>query len=220
MTHDDAVENAADEGSQDPTTYWEERYAERDRIWSGRPNTALVDTTGDLPPGRALDLGCGEGGDAVWLAERGWSVTAVDISSTAIERGRTAAEERGLTGIDWVAADLSRWLPEGEFDLVSACFLHSTVELPRTEILRRMAAVVRPGGHLLVVGHAAPPPWSKHRNHHDHDLLDPAGELRELALAPGSWETVICESRGRDATGPDGEHAHLDDTVVLVRRSA
>jgi SAM-dependent methyltransferase len=214
MTHHDA-----DEGTQDPTTYWQQRYAERDRIWSGRPNTALVDTVGDLAPGRALDLGCGEGGDALWLAERGWQVTAVDIADNAVERGRSAAAERGVTGIDWVVADLSRWLPEGDFALVSACFLHSTVELPRAEILQRMAAVVRPGGHLLVVGHAAPPPWSKHANHHEHDLLDPTAELRQLALAPGSWQTVVCESRAREATGPEGEQATLEDTVVLVRRT-
>jgi ubiquinone/menaquinone biosynthesis C-methylase UbiE len=211
-------EHGTHESAQDPTTYWEERYAERDRIWSGNPNQSLVETVGELSPGRALDLGCGEGGDALWLARQGWAVTAVDISSTAVERGRAAATERGVDGIEWVAADLSRWLPEGEFDLVSACFLHSTVELPRTEILRRMADVVVPGGHLLVVGHAEPPPWSRHRDHHDHDLLSPAGELRELALAAGSWETVVSETRERAATGPDGEQATLEDTVVLLRR--
>lgn len=205
----------------DPTEHWHQRYAERDRVWSGEPNRALVETVGDLAPGRALDLGCGEGGDAVWLAERGWSVTAVDIAGNAVERGRAAAAERGLNDIDWVVADLGSWQPSGRYDLVSACFLHSTVDLPRTEILQRMAGSVAAGGHLLVVGHAEPPPWSAHRHHHSpEDFPTPSGELVELALAPGSWETVVCEAREREATGPDGEQATLEDTVVLVRRSS
>lgn len=205
---------------QDPTTHWQQRYAERDRIWSGNANHGLVETVGDLTPGRALDLGCGEGGDALWLAEHGWRVTAVDIAGTAVERGRAAATERGITNIDWVVADLGTWQPDGEFDLVSACFLHSTVELPRTGILRRMAGAVAPDGHLLVVGHAAAPPWSKHRHHHKpEDFPTPAQQLAELELEQEAWEPVVCETCGRAATGPDGEQAHLEDSVVLVRRS-
>lgn len=208
--------NEADE----TTAHWNARYAERERIWSGAPNAALVASVADLSPGRALDLGSGEGADSAWLAERGWQVTGVDVSTTAAERARALVAERGLDDrVEIVVADLARWLPQGDVDLVSACFLHSTVELPRTAILRRMADVVRPGGHLLVVGHAAPPPWSRHHDHHEHELLTPAGELTELALAAGSWETVICESREREATSPDGDVATLEDTVVMVRRT-
>jgi SAM-dependent methyltransferase len=203
----------------DTAAHGNARYGERERIWSGAPNAALVSCVAELAPGRALDLGCGEGADSAWLAERGWRVTGVDVSTTAAERARALAAERGVAdSVEIVVGDLSRWLPEGDFDLVSACFLHSTVELPRTEILRRMADVVRPGGHLLVVGHAAPPPWAEHDDHHDH-LLTPAGELTELALAGGSWETVVCESREREATTPDSDVVTLEDTVVMVRRT-
>ncbi|MGN6252981.1 MAG: SAM-dependent methyltransferase [Marmoricola sp.] len=206
--------------ADETTAHWNARYDERDRIWSGAPNAALVATVSDLAPGRALDLGCGEGADSAWLAERGWRVTGVDVSTTAAERARALMTERGLADrVDIVVADLSRWLPEDDVDLVTASFLHSTVELPRTEILRRTADVIRPGGHLLVVGHAAPPPWSQHSDHHDHEWLTASAELAELALAPGAWETVVCESREREATGPDGQAATLEDTVVLVRRT-
>lgn len=202
------------------TAHWNARYAERDRIWSGAPNAALVSAVTDLTPGSALDLGCGEGADSVWLAEQGWQVTGVDVSTTAAERARALAEERGQSErVEIVVADLSRWLPQYDVDLVSACFLHSTIELPRTEILRRTAEVVRPGGHLLVVGHAAPPPWSKHSDHENHEWLSASAELAQLALAPGAWETVLCESREREATTPDGEAVTLEDTIVMVRRT-
>lgn len=119
--------------------------------------------------------------------------------------------------------DLATWTPPEAYDLVSACFLHSHVEFPRAEVLQRAAAAVAPGGHLLVVGHAEPPPWSNQRHdgnghHHDHDLLTPAQELAALDLDKTDWETVLCEANSRQATGPDGESAVLEDTVVLVRR--
>lgn len=206
--------------TDETTAHWNARYGERDRIWSGAPNAALVASVAELPAGRALDLGCGEGADSAWLAERGWQVTGVDVSTTAAERARALMVERSLQDrVEIIVADLSRWLPEDDYDLISACFLHSTVELPRTEILRRVAEAVRPGGHLLVVGHAAPPPWSKHSDHDDHVWLTASAELAELALAPGAWETVVCESREREATTPDGDVATLEDNVVMVRRT-
>jgi SAM-dependent methyltransferase len=202
-------------------TFWNDRYAERAQIWSGRPNTALVTEVEGLAPGRALDLGCGEGGDSVWLAEHGWRVTAVDIAANAVARGRDAAATRGIDEgrIGWLVEDLATWTPPGPYDLVSACFLHSPVDFPRTEVLRRAAAALAPGGHLLVVGHSEPPPWSRHRHEDDdHRFLTPAEEVAELALDPSAWETVVCESRTRDAVGPDGEQATLDDSIVLLRR--
>ena len=111
---------------------WEEHYADRDRVWSGRVNVRLAEVAESLPPGRALDLGCGEGGDAMWLAERGWHVTAVDISQTALDRAAADARSRNLLErIDFQRHDLPDTFPEGVFDLVSAQFLHSTVELDR-----------------------------------------------------------------------------------------
>ncbi|MDA8275997.1 MAG: class I SAM-dependent methyltransferase [Actinomycetota bacterium] len=222
-THEDAPVDAA--------AFWEDRYAERRRIWSGEPNAALVDAASRLQPGRALDLGCGEGGDAVWLAEQGWQVTGVDISATAAARCRALAAERGIADdrVTWLVCDLATWDPTDRYDLVTSCFLHSPVDFPRAAVLRRAAAAVAPGGHLLVVAHADPPPWSR-RNHHGvegvggghhhgpHDFPSPDDERAELGLDDGDWDIVVSEVRSRETTGPDGEQATLRDTVTLARR--
>lgn len=200
--------------------FWEERYASESRVWSGRANTVLVEVCGDLLPGRALDLGCGEGGDAIWLAQHGWQVTAVDIASTAIERGRAAAQAAGVAddAIEWVAQDLADWSAADDYDLVSAFFLQSPITLPREQILRRAAAAVAPGGRLLVVSHAAAPPWARELHKHHHEFPTPAQDLAALELPTGEWDVLAAEVRQRAATGPDGRAAQLDDTVVLVRR--
>lgn len=204
--------------TDEATRYWEQRYNERDRIWSGEPNAALVTIAADLPPGRALDLGCGEGGDACWLAGHGWRVTAVDVSARAVERGRALAAERGVADrIEWVVADLAGWQPTGEYQLVTSCFLHSPIDFPRTEVLRRAAATVASGGHLLVVGHAEPPPWSRYHGH-EHHLPTPEEDLADLALDGSAWVPEVVEVRERPATGPEGQQATLRDSVVLVRR--
>jgi SAM-dependent methyltransferase len=249
----DATGEPAEPSETEATAFWEGRYRERDQIWSGRPNRALVDVIGsaDIAPGRALDLGSGEGADSIWLAEQGWQVTGVDISATALGRAAAHSSDRGIAGdtISWVHADLAEWSAEREsFDLVSACFLHSPVAFPREEVLRRAAGAVAPGGYLLVVGHAAFPPWSATHHgdadagadadrapaghgeghgteggghSHDHDdLPTPAHVLESLSLPEGTWETVIAENRSREATGPDGQTAVLDDAILLIRRRA
>lgn len=200
-----------------PADFWEDRYASEERVWSGKVNHALVQVASVLTPGRALDLGCGEGGDVVWLAEHGWDATGVDISTTATRRAADAARAGGVPddGIHFVAADLSTWSPTGTYDLITASFLQSPVELPRADILRRMVDHVTPGGHLLVVAHAAMPPWAKNPSHH-HSFPTPDEEVAALGL--DGWTTEIAEVRSREATGPDGQLATLDDTVVLVRR--
>lgn len=207
-----------DHANEDPATYWETRYRERGQSWSGRPNAALVAEAGDLTPGRALDLGCGEGGDAIWLAQQGWTVTAVDISPAAIAWGSAHAETAGVgERIAWVAADLADWRAEGHFDLVSSQFLHSPVELPREQILRRAATAVVPGGVLLVIGHDDFPPWSSHPPE-EVDLPTADEVLVSLALTPGGWTVLRSALVPREATGPDGTVATLNDTVLTVRR--
>jgi SAM-dependent methyltransferase len=201
-----------------PAEYWEQRYAGAGPIWSGRPNAALVALTSRLGSGRAVDLGCGEGGDAIHLAESGWRVTAVDISPTAVSRGRVAADARGLADrIEWIAADLATWqVPDG-VELVSACFLQSTHELDRDGILRRAAARLAIGGRLLVVAHAQMPPWSPHAG---DPGITPESDLAALALDPTAFEAEVAEIREREARGPDGQPGVLEDSVVLVRRVA
>jgi SAM-dependent methyltransferase len=139
--------------------YWNGRYNEWAAMWSGRVNPILAREASILTPGTALDLGCGEGGDAIWLAHSGWKVTAVDVSTTALDRAHNHAAAAGVgENIQWQHQDLAEGFPSGEFDLVSAQFLHSPIEMPRGEILRRAAAAVAPGGSLLVVGHFGAPP--------------------------------------------------------------
>jgi SAM-dependent methyltransferase len=206
------------EPNPEAKTYWEEHYGERERIWSGRVNVQLAAVVGELPVGRALDLGCGEGGDAVWLAERGWNVVAVDVSETALVRATGEAEARGvLDRIDFQRHDLSDTFPDGTFDLASAQFLHSTVRLERPAILRKAAAAVAPGGLLVVVDHAAPPPFSK-KVPHDHPFPSPEEVLAELDLPVAEWDRVRVDVIERDGTGPDGEPFTWRDNLMVLRR--
>ncbi|MFE1173203.1 class I SAM-dependent methyltransferase [Streptomyces sp. NPDC058773] len=210
MTHDATVPDAE---------YWDARYAQSDRMWSGRPNSALVREAGDLAPGRALDLGCGEGADAIWLAERGWRVTAVDISAVALGR---AAEHAAATAaadrIDWQRHDLGSSFPAGRFDLVTAQFLHSHDAMPREEILQRAAAAVAPGGVLLIVGHAGMPAWDPES---DVPLPTPDEVVESLRLPDGEWELLRCEEHPSFRTDHDGNpDPRTDNTVKLRRRTA
>lgn len=195
--------------------FWQDLYGERPQVWSGKVNAALEQRAADLPSGRALDLGCGEGADALWLSERGWAVTAVDISATALGRAQAEADRRALV-VTWRQQDLAEALPSGPYDLVSAQFLHSPVTLARADVLRRAAAEVAPGGSLLVVGHAAAPPWSNHEP--DPALMPSAATvLLELGL-DDEWVVLESDHVLRAATGPDGEETELLDSVVLARR--
>lgn len=220
--HDDQRQHRghehADDSPQDPAAFWEARYAGSERVWSGRANATLVSVAAELAPGSALDLACGEGADVLWLAEHGWHATGVDISTTALERGRAAAAAAGLTErATFLAADLSDWQPTASYDLVTSSFLHSPVALAREEILARAAQAVAPGGHLLVVAHAAAPPWARH---HLHDRFPtPQEDVAALVGDSPEWTVVIAEVRVRQGQTPDGEPAELEDGVVLLRRA-
>lgn len=201
--------------------FWEDRYSGTGAVWSGRVNKVLSDVAGELRPGRALDLGCGEGGDAVWLARHGWTVTGVDISPTATARGAMAATAAGIgpDRIEFLAANLATWTTEAKYDLVTASFLQSPIEIPRGEILRRAASFVAPDGRLLVVAHAAAPSWAPPEMTHGHLFPSPAEDLAALAL-DDDWSVLAAETRDRAVTSPEGEPATLADSVVLVHRAA
>jgi thioredoxin reductase/SAM-dependent methyltransferase len=198
--------------------YWDGRYAAGERMWSGEPNDVLVREIAGLSPGRALELGCGEGADAVWLADRGWQVTAVDVSEVALRRAAAHAEEAGVADrIDWQRHDLAVSFPAGTFDLVSAHFLHSPGDLPREEILRTAAGAVAPGGVLLIVGHAGPPPWEE--NPHPEVHLPTTKEVLDaLDLPTGAWEVQVSGEHKRTQTGPDGEPVTRTDNALRLRR--
>lgn len=195
--------------------FWEEFYAE-ERLGSGRANPALVEIAGPLTPGRALDLGCGEGSDAIWLAEQGWQVTAADVSATVL--GRAAARAGDTDAITWEQHDFAVSLPSGEYDLVSAQFLQSPVAFARAEVLRAAASRVAPGGLLLVVGHAAAPSWA-HEIPQDYVFPTPGGDLADLGLDQMLWRTVHADTRSRQALGPDGTAGTMRDSVVAVVRA-
>jgi len=197
--------------------FWDDRYAGGERTWSGRHNVRLVEVADDLPPGRALDLGAGEGGDARWLAEKGWEVVAVDVSQVALDRAAAHTPDLPIT---WRQADLRTWTPEpdlGPFDLVTTCYLH----LPppgHPRLLGLLDGVVRPGGTLVHVGH--------HRDDIESagrwdmaELMRPAAEIA-ADLDPATWEVVRADdpTRVEHSHHHDGGHAHVRDTVVVARR--
>lgn len=215
MTDDDATTPAPTDAE-----LWDDRYRESDRIWSGNPNTVLVREVEGLKPGRALDLGCGEGADAVWLARWGWRVTATDISRVALERAAVHAAEAGVSDrVDWQWHDLGATFPEGEYDLVSAQFLHSMGDLPREEILRRAARAVAPGGVLLIVGHAGFPHWEQNP---DPSVRFPTPDevLASLELPDGAWEVLLSDEHERVQNDPDGNPTTRTDNALKVRRTA
>ncbi|MEU8816855.1 class I SAM-dependent methyltransferase [Actinoplanes sp. NPDC048796] len=186
---------------------WDARYAESDRVWSGNPNVVLVREVSDLPPGRALDLGCGEGADAIWLARRGWQVTAVDVSGVALERARSHA---GDLSIDWQRRDLVQDFPPGEYDLVSCQFLYHWGEFDRAAVLRRATAAVAPGGILLIEGHMDDP-----SNRHTGLVLETPAEIVALLRLGEGWETLRAEEHPREHNG-----LIRTDSTVKLRRGA
>ena len=197
--------------------FWEGHYQGHERRWSGKPNPALVDVAGSLPAGTALDLGCGEGGDAIWLAGLGWRVTAVDVSATALDRASTKATRVGVEGlIDFQQHDLAHTFPGGAFDLVSAQYLQSPIEFPRERVLQAAARAVAPGGLLLVVTHASAPSWSWANP--NTRFPTPEEALAALELDPKPWRTERLGAPERETTGPNGQSATVTDNVIALRR--
>jgi SAM-dependent methyltransferase len=199
--------------------FWDERYRSAERVWSGNPNPQLVAEVAGRPPGRALDVGCGEGADAIWLAREGWSVLAADISGVALERAARHARDtdpEAAARIEWQQVDLLAQPPApGRFDLVSAQFLQLPPQ-PRTRLFTALAAAVRDGGMLLVVGH------------HPSDLASgvPRPPMPALFYTPAeiaglldrSWTVQACEARPRPARTPDGAEVTIHDTVLVATR--
>jgi SAM-dependent methyltransferase len=211
---------SADEAPAFDAAFWDERYASSPTLWSGHVNAVIRDETAALAPGRALDVGCGEGGDALWLAEQGWHVVGVDVSQVAVDRAAARAAELGLDArATFEVRDLMAWTPPAEtFDLVTAAFIH----LPssdRRPVYARLAAAVAVGGTLVVAAHhpsdvgvVPRPPLP--------DLFFTAEDLAaDLAAGPGEWAAEVVEARPRAATH-DGHDVTVHDTVLRARRLA
>ncbi|MFT4200996.1 class I SAM-dependent methyltransferase [Gordonia sp. (in: high G+C Gram-positive bacteria)] len=221
-THHHGDQPESIDPATNPREFWEEFYGGGKRPWSGKPNAILVDeASGVDASGRsALDLGCGSGADAIWLAQQGWAVTAVDIAGAALAVGREHAREAGVPdgAIDWRRCDLSTDFPAGSWDLISVSYLHSKVALERTQILRKAVAAVKPGGSLVVVGHWAMPDW---RSPDDPPLFPSADEvLADLGVGGSAeWTVVSTGEREVAMSDPDGNPSSRTDTVVHVRRA-
>jgi SAM-dependent methyltransferase len=229
---DDAATRPEDQPKQSSAEAWDERYRSAPKLWSGKPNPQLVREAAGLRPGRALDLGCGEGADAIWLAQQGWTVTAVDVSAVALERA--AAHEKSAldresvhaegpdaipSRIHWQQCDLEEWQPGEKFDLVSSQFLHSRT-MGWQEPLRTAASAVKPGGTLLIVGHHPDmlPPWGTATHTTPDMFYTPAQLVEELGLHSPEWQLEISTTRDRVVADPEGREAIIGDTVLRATR--
>ena len=196
---------------------WDERYAGSAAIWSGKVNLRLAEQVEHLTPGHALDIGCGEGGDAFWLAEHGWTVLAVDVSTVAVQRAASHAPADVRERITWQQADILSWQPPAAaFDLVSMQYLHLPLAKFVT-VAQRLTSAVRPGGSLLVVNHDLQD-HAGVRSHHPVELFMTLEQIVG-ALDASAWRVETQESLAREATMPDGTQAVIHDAIVrAVRR--
>ena len=192
---------------------WNRRYEGSELVWTASPNRFLVQEAGHLPPGRALDVACGEGRNAVWLAEAGWDVTASDFSEVGLAKGARLADARGVF-VKWVLADVrSHDAGRGAFDLVIVLYLHLQAA-DRRSALHRAAAAVAPGGLLVRVGHDSSNLTEGHGGPQDPAILFTAEEV--AAELPG-LQIERTERVRRPVDTPDGEVEAID-ALVRARR--
>lgn len=197
---------------------WEQRYAGDAQTWSGRANPRLVELASTLTPGTALDVGCGEGGDVVWLAQQGWHATGADFSRNGLARAARHAEQAGVADrVDWWQVDARRFDAQGRtFDLVTSHYLHPP-DGGMVEVTRRLATAVAPGGHLLVVGHALHSMPGAHDGHDDQRTRAMFAVEDLLPALPADMEVLIAEERPRRLVR-EGRAVDVADVTLAARR--
>ena len=192
---------------------WDSRYTESEQVWSLAPNVFVVEHTEALEPGRALDLAAGEGRNAIWLAERGWSVTAVDFSVVGLEKGRRRDR---LDAVTWAEADVTEWVPPpASFELVVVCYLHLSAH-DRQIVHRGAADAVADGGVLVVVGHDLENLTAGHGGPQDAEVLFNADDV--VADLDGSGLNVVTAGQRRRHVETDAQPAEAIDVVVRAER--
>jgi SAM-dependent methyltransferase len=194
--------------------FWDERYSGTELVWTDRPNIFVERETAALRPGTVLDLAAGEARNAIWLAERGWTATAVDFSAVGLEKGRQLATQRGVS-VEFIEADATTFTSEVTYDLVMVIYL----QLPphnRTAALERAVAAVAADGHLLVVAHDADNLRDGVGGPQDPNLLYSVAEVTDLVEAAGCT-ILVAEQARRTVTTPEGPRDAID-TVVHARR--
>lgn len=197
---------------QDGEPDWDAVYNDEDRIWSGNPNSTLVALAADLPVGRGVDVGCGEGADSIWLATRGWTVSGLDPSGVALDRARAAAA-RLDADVDWVHAGLAdAGLPPESFDLVSVFY----PALPKkgSEAVAAVVGLVAPGGTLVMVAHADVD--RAVALEHGFDPDDYIGVDDVVAALHDGWKVDV-HTRDRDISEGRGAHHRIDTVLVATR---
>ena len=196
----------------DTAEAWDERYGD-DQLWSGHPNEQLVVEVNDLEPGTALDVGCGEGADAIWLAGDGWTVTGIDVSAKALGRATRAAQMAGLS-VDWRAVGIED-LDASTYDLVIS--FYPAILRGDGAIIETLLDTVAPGGTLLVVHHAFVD--RERALEHGFDPDDYVGheDLSGALTGRDGWTIEVAEPRERTAPEGPGAHHHTD-CVLRARR--
>lgn len=196
-------------------TGWDERYSGPGRLGNGTPNPQLVTEATGLPPGTALDVGCGEGGDVIWLARQGWTVTGADFSANGLARAARHVEQAGAADrVDWWQVDARTFEADGRaYDLVTSHYLHAP-DGGMVDVTRRLAATVAPGGLLLVVGHTPSAEFTD-LTENQRNAMFFAEEL--LPGLPEDFEVLAVEQRPR-TLNRGGTTVDAHDSTLLARR--
>lgn len=194
---------------------WNDRYAAADLVWTAEPNRTFAAETASLPPGKALDLGAGEGRNAIWLAQQGWTATAVDFSDVALAKARQLAEASDVE-IDTIVADVTTYTPPTRaYDLVAVIYLHLPAS-QRTQVHRRAAAALNPGGTLVVLGHDTTNLTHGHGGPQDAAVLFTPDDVVS-DLEPTGLTVTKAERVHRTVTTPDGDRTAIDALVTAHR---
>ncbi len=193
---------------------WNERYAGSELVWSALPNRVLARESETLKPGKVLDVACGEGRNAIWLAEQGWEVTAIDFSDEGVAKGRKIAEKKGVK-VDWIVEDVSTWkLPESEYDLVVLLYLH-TDPAERGRWLTNVIGAVKKAGTFIYIGHDQSNIKDGVGGPQHPDHIPAIDEILPLL---GDFEIEVAEVIERPVDNDPGHGRELDAFIRAKRR--